>query len=226
MMMLARVPVLRLARTKRAWLPVLGYVVLALVMAIVAGRSGGASGTDHVMRGTFRWLVIPLVAYAIVSASLGGAGMKRAVRGVVMLGAAPRRAALETTLVASLASGLVCGVLASIGTLLSHNAADAPLASDLLASTWVSALGGLAYGAYFCGGSAIREGGARGLFLAFDWIVGSGTGGLALLTPRAHLATLMGGPLSGDISARTSFIVLAALTVIFTATSVYFVKRA
>lgn len=225
-MILARVPAFRLARTKRAWLPVAGYALLSILIAFVAGRSGGASGTDHVMRGTFRWLIVPLVAYAVVSAALGGMGLKRAVRGVVFLGAQPRRAAMETVLVASIASAISTGVLAFVVTLLSHSATDAPLAGDLFASTWVSALGGLAYGAYFCAGAAIGNGTPRGLFLAFDWIVGSGTAGLAFLTPRAHLAALMGGSLCADLSARTSSIVLLAYTAIFTAVAVWFVRRA
>ncbi len=225
-MMLARVPALRLARTKRAWLPVAGYALLSVSIAFAAGRSGGASGTDHMMRGTFRWLIVPLVAYAVVSAALGGMGLKRAVRGVVFLGAQPRRAALETVLVASIASAVVTGALAFAVTLLSHGATDAPLASDLFSSTWVSALGGLAYGAYFCAGSAIANGTPRGLFLAFDWIAGSGTGVLAFFTPRAHLAALMGGPLCADLSARTSSVVLVVSVLVTTSIAVWFVRRA
>lgn len=226
MMVLGRVAAFRLARTRRAWWPVLGYALLALIIAVVAGRSGGASGSDHVMNGTFRWLIVPLVSYAVVSAALGGVGLKRAVRGVAMLGVSPRRVALETVLVASGASALVCGVFGLFVSLLSHGATDPPLASDVFASTWVSALGGLVYGAYFCAGSAIGSGAVRGLFLAFDWIVGSSPDGLAFLTPRAHLTSLMGGDHVWELSSRTSCITLLSFTVIFTAFAVRFVRRA
>ncbi|HSO32228.1 MAG TPA: hypothetical protein VLT33_06930, partial [Labilithrix sp.] len=92
-LVLARVPALRLIRTPRAWLPILLWTVVALVTALAARASGSSSGADHVMRGSFSFLVLPLVASAVVGAVVGGAGLRRGIRGVVALGAEPRRAA-------------------------------------------------------------------------------------------------------------------------------------
>lgn len=225
MMTLARVSFARLLRTSRSWIPILAWMVVSLVVAIVAHGSGGAMGSNHVMHGAFRWIVVPLVAYGVVSGALGGMGLKKAIRGVVSMGASPRRAALATTLVAMAASALVCGVLAFVVCLVAHGVADSPLAGDLFASTWVSALGGLVYAAFFCAGSAIGSGAARGVFLAFDWLVGSSTSALGVITPRGHLFSLMGGPACADISARASSILMLGLAVWFVVLAVLFVRR-
>lgn len=208
---LARVPLARLARTPRGWLPVLGWTFLAIVVALATRGRGTTTGADHVMRGAFGVLVIPLLTYGMVSAVLGGFGMRGAIKGVVALGAEPRRAALASVLVAALASAIACGVLGTIVCGVAHGAQDPPLARDLVTSLWVSALGGAAYAAYFCAGSAIGKGTARGVFLAFDWVVGAGAGAGAMITPRGHVLSLLGGHHVAELSQRGSSVVLVVL---------------
>ena len=36
-----------------------------VLSAVIARRSGGSSGSDHVMRGSFGYVVLPLVAYGV-----------------------------------------------------------------------------------------------------------------------------------------------------------------
>jgi hypothetical protein len=223
---LARVPVLRLLRTPRSWLPVVGWAVLALLFAIVARRSGGASGSDHVMRGSFGYVVLPLVAYAVVGASLGGGGLRRSVRAVVALGARPRSAALATTVVAAVTSAALCSALAVLVCAVAHGPADPPLAPDLFASFWVSALGAAAYAAYFSAGAAIGKGAMRGVLLAVDWIIGSGAGVGALLTPRGHVTALLGGSLAAELPARASSALLVGLLVAYAALAAALTRRA
>ena len=225
-LVLARVPALRLLRTPRAWLPLAVWASLAIVSALLARSSGSGSGADHVMRGSFAFLVLPLVSYAIVSGVIGRSGMKRGIRGVVALGAQPRRAALAATLVAVTAAMVACGVLAALVCLLAHGAHDAPLGRDLVTSLWVGGLGGGAYGAYFCAGSAIGKGWMRGVFLAFDWIVGSGSGFGALITPRGHVQSLLGGPLCAEISQRASSVALLVILVAYAAIAWGLTRRA
>jgi hypothetical protein len=225
-LVLARIPALRLLRTPRAWLAIVAWALLAIVVALSTRASGSTSGADHVMRGTFAFLVLPLVAYGVVGATLGGAGLRRGIRGVVSLGAAPRTAALATVLVAMATAAVLCGLLAVAVCALAHGPQDPPLAADLIASLWVSALGGAAYAAYFSMGSAIGKGAMRGVFLALDWIIGGGAGVGALITPRGHVTALLGGPLCADLSLRASSVMLVVLTVLYASLAVVLVRRA
>ena len=222
---LARVPALRLVRTPRAWAPILLWTVVAIVIAIAARSTGSATGASHVMRGTFAFLVLPLVTYAIVGAVLGTAGLRQGIRGVVALGAEPRQAALASVGVAVAAAMAACGVLAALVCVLAHGAHDPPLASDLPTSLWVGALGGGAYAAYFCAGAAIWKGRLRGVFLAFDWIVGGGAGFGALFTPRGHVLSLLGGVPCAELSQRASSVVLVGLLGVYAAVAVGLTRR-
>jgi hypothetical protein len=207
-LILARVPALRLLRTRRAWFPVVAWVLLGMASALVVRAHGGTNGADHVMRGAFGFLVLPLISYAIVGAALGGTGLRRGIRGVVALGAAPRSAALASIGVAVAFAAVVCALAAVLVCALAHGASDPPLSRDLPASLWIGALGGGAYAAYFSAGAAIGKGWLRGVFLAVDWIVGSGAGVGAIFTPRGHVQALLGGPLCAELSQRTSSVLL------------------
>lgn len=224
-LVLARVPALRLLRTPRAWLPIAGWTLLAIVSALVARSSGSDSGADHVMRGAFAFLVLPLVSYAIVGAVVGGGGLRRGIRGLVALGAEPRRAALASVGVAVIAAAVTCGVLAAVVCALAHGSHDPPLASDLPTSLWIGALGGGAYAAYFCAGSAIGKGTMRGVFLALDWVLGAGSGFGALFTPRGHVQSLLGGSLCAEISQRASSIALVGIVAAYAAAAVLLARR-
>ena len=88
---LAKVPIARMTRTRRGFLPIVGWSLLALVASLTTKL-----GADHVLRGTFGFVVVPLLAYGVVAASLGGQGLRASVRPLVLLGAAPPRAAAAT----------------------------------------------------------------------------------------------------------------------------------
>jgi hypothetical protein len=223
---LARVPALRLLRTPRAWLPIAAWAALAVASAVAAKSHGSTTGATHALRGAFAFLVLPLVAYAVVGATLGRSGLRRGIRGLVALGAAPRSAALASVVVAMASSAVLCGALAALTCALAHGAHDPPLASDLVTSLWVGALGGATYGAFFSAGSAIGKGTMRGVFLAVDWIVGAGAGAGAVLTPRGHVTSLLGGPACAELSQRTSSVLLVVLLVAYAAMAVLLARRA
>lgn len=223
---LARVSALRLIRTPRSWLPIVGWSLLAVVFAVSARARGSTTGADHVMRGAFSFLVVPLIAYGVVGATLGTAGLRRGIRGMVALGAAPRSAALASVLVAIATSALLSGALGAVVCAVAHGSGDPPLARDLVASLWIAALGGGTYGAYFSAGSAIGKGAMRGVFLALDWIIGGGAGVGALITPRGHLTSLLGGPLCADLSQQTSSVLLVVLLLAYGGVAVALVRRA
>ena len=132
-LVLARVPALRLVRTPRAWLPIVAWALLADRHRASSARArGSTTGADHVMRGAFAFLVLPLVAYGVVGATLGTTGLRRGIRGVVALGAAPRSAALASVARCRCDLGAsLSGVLGAVVCALAHGTGDPPLASDL-----------------------------------------------------------------------------------------------
>jgi hypothetical protein len=62
--------------------------------------------------------------------------------------------------------------------------------ADLLAVLWIGALTGAAYAGLFAIASRFRRG--RLWLLIADWLLGSGTGLLALPWPRGHARNLLG----------------------------------
>lgn len=221
--LLARVPLLRLARTPRAWMPILGWTLVAIVSAI-ALRSRMA-GADHVLRGTFGVVVLPLAIYGVVGATFGAGGLKKSIRGVVGLGASPRAAAFASVLVAVLASAVVGALLAALTCAIAHSPGDAPLGRDVATSTWIGGLGGAAYAAYFSVGAAIGKGSMRSALVAVDWILGSAGGVGAVLVPRGHVLSLLGGAMPAEVSQRGSSALLLIMVVMFGALAVWIARR-
>jgi hypothetical protein len=216
---------MRLTRSRRGWIPILGWTVLAVVSALLARASGAPAGADRVMRGTFGFVVVPLLTYGIVSASLGATGLRAAIRGLSALGASPQRAALASVLVAMAASAIASGLIALAVCTLAHGAGDAPLAADLLGSFGVAVVAGATYASYFALGSAIGKGAMRAVFLAADWILGSGSGFGSVLTPRGHVMSLLGGPPCFELSNRASSVALLIMMACFAGLAVRLARR-
>ncbi|MDR5382612.1 hypothetical protein RHO70_25865, partial [Salmonella enterica subsp. enterica serovar Typhimurium] len=91
-----------------------------------------------VMRGVFGVAVLPLLTYGIVSASLGGMGLRPALRGLLALGTQPSRAALSLVLFPMAASALLGAVVSVLVSVIAHGPGDAPLTSDLPATFGVT----------------------------------------------------------------------------------------
>lgn len=222
---LAFVPLARIARTPRGWSPIAGWSAVALVAAIAARAAGDTSGATHVLRGTLGYVALPLLAYGVVAAALGGAGLRASIRGVVALGADPTRAALASVLVATVCSALKGGILAVVVCAIAHGPTDPALLPDMLASFGVSFLGAGAYAAWFCIGSAIGRGGMRGGFLALDWFLGAPGGFGAIFVPRGHVTSLLGGQACFELSRRTSSVLLFLLLVVWLVVAVRLGRR-
>lgn len=211
----ARVPIARMTRTRRAWMPVLGWSILAIVAGLTTRL-----GADHVLRGSFGFIALPLLAYGVVAGALGGSGLKASVRPLVLLGAKAPRAAAAVVGVSCIFSALICAALGALVCVVAHRTGDPPVSSDALATAGISALGGAAYAAYFCAGSAIGKGTMRGLFLAMDWLLGSGAGFGSLFVPRGHVQSLLGGAQAFEISSKTSSLLLIGLVVAYGALAI------
>ena len=222
---LLRLPFLRFVRSRRAWLPLLGWSLLGIGAAVVARRTGYATGADHTLRGTFAFVIVPLLAFAVVGAAVGGTGLRPGVRGLVALGASPRRAAIATVAVAMLVSAILCALVGAVVCVVAHGAGDVPLARDLPATAVVAFASGATYAAFFCAGSAIGRGAFRGFFLVADWILGAPAGLVAVLVPRGHVMALFGGGACFSLTRTTSSVVLVVLCVVYAALALRLARR-
>jgi hypothetical protein len=206
---------LSVVRSRRAWGPVAGWALFAMVSALGSRVIGAASGADHVLRGAFGAIALPLLAFSVVSAFVHGGSLTESTRGLLALGASRRHVAMATTLVSVGLAASASATLAALVCVLAHGPADAPLARDALSSFGVALLGGGAYAAWFLLGSLTRRGALRSVLLVLDWGLGMSQGPGAWLTPRAHIASLLGGPSCFELSRRGSSLALVGLTVLY-----------
>ena len=223
---LLRLPIARLSRTPRAWIPVGAWAALTLAAAWAARSTGSAHGADHALVGAYGALALPLLVYGVVAATLGGDGLARACGSLVAFGAPASRAALATIGVAIGASAIIGALLAAAVAAFAHGMSDPPLARDLATSAWIGALGAAAYAAYFCFGATFgARGGGRSAALVIDWIFGAGSGATALLFPRPHLRNLLGGAPALEMSQRGALVALVVVTVVFALLAVARARR-
>lgn len=209
---LARLPVARMVRSRRAWIAAGAWSALGVTMAVVMRRRGAPHGADDVLVEACGALVLPLLAYTLVGAALGARSMAGSTSALASFGASRARAAAVTVGVATAASALAGALLAATVALVAHGTADPPIARDALVSGYVGALGGAAYACWFSLGAWFgRRGGGRLVALLVDWVLGAGGGIGALLAPRAHLRSLLGGAPPMDLSQRASAVALAIL---------------
>jgi hypothetical protein len=219
-------PWARVARSPRAWGPIAAWFALAVVAAVTVARSGAPNAGDP-LGGVFGPLALPFVAYAAVGATLGGDGLARSTRALVAYGASPARVAAVTVALAIAIAAAVACILGVLIAAIAHGPADPPLVRDLLTTGGVSLLGGAAYAALFAFGASIgARGFGRAWLLAADWVLGSSDGFAGVLTPRAHVRSLLGGEAVAELSGRWSAVLLVALTLFFAGLAVRRTQRA
>jgi hypothetical protein len=211
---LAQLPTTRLARTRRGYVALAWWTVFALGAMGIA-RHEHAESADLALLGVYLPFVLPLVAFAMVGAVLGGEGIAAAVRPLVRFGARPAAGALAAGLVASIASAVACAATGLLLVAMGHNAIDPPLGQDLALTAYVGALAGAAHGAFFVLGSAIgARGGGRGAALVANWLLGASPGWISALVPYAHARSLLGGSVVVALSERGSAWCLGAIIVV------------
>jgi len=215
MQTLAQLPLARLTRSPWAWLPVVFWSAVAIVVAFAARRMGSDGGVDRALLGGFGSVALPLLSFAVVGATLSSDSLKAAVRPVVTFGASPARAVLATVLTGMLVSAVLSALLGIAVVLV---AGSAHVASDLVSAFWIGALGGACYAAWFSFGATFgQRGTGRATLLVIDYLFGASSGGtvsaLALATPRGNVHSLLGGVSPSDVSQRASSGALVLLTV-------------
>jgi hypothetical protein len=158
---------------------------------------------------------LPLLSYALVGTVVGWRSLAGSVGPLVSFGAPAARAAAVAGGVAVLACAALGAGLAAAVALIAHGVDDPPALADALASAYAGAMGGGAYAAWFTLGASFgRRGGGRPVLLVADWILGSGSGPIALGTPRGHLRNLLGGTPPGGWSERASAWALVGLALV------------
>ncbi len=209
-------PVARLRRTPRAWLPVALWSLLAVGATTLLHHAPIPSNASEALQSPFGAFALPLLAYAVVGATLGGEGLSRSTRALVAFGATPFRVALGSIAVAMVVAGALSSIVGLLVAVLGHGEGDPPLLRDALATAWVAFLGGAAYGGAFAFGSSFgKRGGGRAVVLALDWVLGSGSETAALITPRAHLRSLLGGDAVASLSGHASALCLVSFAAVF-----------
>ncbi|HET9933251.1 MAG TPA: hypothetical protein VFQ35_21250 [Polyangiaceae bacterium] len=164
-------------------------------------------------------LWLPLAAYAAAE-RIGKKGRLELVIAALPRYGLSRRASLAGAVLA------LGGVLAIVGAccgaisvVVAHEDGSSALLSDLVASTWIGALGGVSYAVWLGFASGFGRRGRRGTFLILDLIFGSSSRFWALPFPRAHLRNLLGGtPLVGLSQAASVGLLAVLIGVVFALT--------
>ena len=91
----------------------------------------------------------------------------------------------------------------------------------------MAGLGGAAYAAFFAAGSSFgKRGGGRLVALVVDVALGGGHGAAALVVPRGHVRSLLGGEAVMAMPGRGSALALVVMVGVFTALAVGRTRRA
>lgn len=216
----------RLRRTPRVWVPVVAWLGLGLAVAAVSRAQGAPNGADHALSGAFGAVVLPLLAYSVVGGALGARSLASSASPVASFGAPRALFAALTVAFAALVTALLAAGLGATVAMLAHGVDDPPRTADALATAYVGALGGASYAAFFAFGAAFgRRGGGRPVLLVADWLLGAMGGPLAALSPRGHVASLLGGPPCASLSGRASAVLLVVLALAWTSLAVARVRR-
>ncbi len=224
---LLELPFARLTRTPRAWIPVTAWSLFAFGAALLLHRASPDSSVGDAVQSVFGTIALPLLAYAVVGAVLGGDSLTGGARSLVAFGASPTRASLAEIVVAAVATALLGSIVGVLVVALAHGPSDPPLARDALATAWIAALGGAAYASLFALGASFgKRGGGRAWFLVLDWLFGSSDGVAGFATPRAHVRSLLGGDAVASCSNAASIAILVLLIVLFAGAAVARTRRA
>jgi len=214
-MMLVLPPLLRLARTPRAWISIALWIVLSLVLALIVRGADSEKPTDRMLLELFAPIVLPFLVLSVLGGTAGATGITSFARRAQFFGVGGGRAAAACVIAGAAASAVLAAIVAALGVVLVHGRGDPSLARDLATTVWVSALGAAAYSAYFSLGSTFCPSGSGwSIFLVASYMLaGAGTAGAAL-SPHAHIRSLLGGAHAGDLTQRASSAALCILFVV------------
>jgi hypothetical protein len=212
-----RVALARLLRVESA----VGFAIALAVVALVAffeRRAAPSIAADRALGGVALGITLPLLCYAVVARVLGGQRLGAALSSLARHGGNRRQGAVGVVMVIAPVGAFAGAVLAALAVIVTRAPADPMLFADLGTSSWIGALAGVAYAAWFVFGSTVgRRGGGRFWTLVADWVLGVGATAAALPWPRGHVRNLLGAePVLGmpEWSASVALVVLTTAYVV------------
>jgi hypothetical protein len=198
-------------RTRTVAASVAVSALLVVVVSLLERVQQRSQAVDNALAGAVFGLCVPVLCYVCFEYALDKSPLGSAVSPLARHG--HPRPTIATGLIAAAAAGsaLLSAMLGVLAVVLTHQAGSPRLIADLAAVTWIGALTGAAYSGLFALGSRLRRG--RLWLLIADWLLGSGTGLLALPWPRGHARNLLGfAPVLelGQASAALALLLLVA----------------
>jgi hypothetical protein len=189
-----------------------GATLAAGLSTVVERHADGYLAVERAFLGGCLGLALPIASLLLVK-HLHSAAVGPTQGNLARFGASRRDIAVGTHAVVMLSLAVLGGWLAVCVALVGGT----PIA-QLIRYFGIGALGGAGYGAWFCWASSFKKPGRARLWaLLADWLFGLGTGGLALLGPRAHLRGMAGGPSVLEFSPQLSGVCLACLAICYLA---------
>ncbi|HEV8247384.1 MAG TPA: hypothetical protein VGP93_16510 [Polyangiaceae bacterium] len=164
---------------------------LVVIVSLLERASDRDLATDRALSGVVFGLCLPLLCYATFEIAAARADLNAAIQPFARHGLARPSLALGLITSIALQNALSGAVLSALAVLLTR-AGHPHLFADLGAVVWIGALTGASYTGLLALGSVFRRG--RLWLLIADWLLGSGSGLLALPWPRAHARNLLGLP--------------------------------
>jgi hypothetical protein len=194
---------LRLAAARlRAGRPLLGAllsIVVVVAFAWAERRAGATSAVDRALSRVTFGAALPLVVCFVFHVSCSARRLEQALDVLGTLGLNRRAAGVGVLGGSAVLCAALGAVLGSATVLVARSFGDPALPDDVLATTWIGALAGLAYAGWFALGSSFgKNGRARLWFLALDWLVGA-AGTAVFPAPRTYIAGLIGGTSAPDL---------------------------
>jgi len=206
----------RLRANPRTWGYVTVLFTIVAVVSVATRQRGSIHAADGVLVGTVAGLALPILSFGIVSALFDGKGARQTVAFLSTFGGKARDVFVPFVAIAAFTSAVLSAALATLAMTVASRFGTS--ASDLAVTALVAATGGATYATVYAWASTFGDRG-EGRFIALfaDWILGAGTGVLALPAPRAHLRALMGEAAPLHLSPRISFVALMVIAAAFTA---------
>lgn len=206
-----------LARARLRCRPLLLVCLLSIVLAAVAGFIEHAvspvGAADRTLVAITR-LVLPLTCFAIARIGLGPFSLRDAMWAAARYGARRRHLALGAVGSIAVLCMLVAIASSAVGLLFAYRG----MSIDVLTTGWIAALAAGVYAALFAFAASLgRVGGGRWWALVGDFVLGSGSGALAVAWPRAHTRSLIGGAEVFDLTQAQSSATMLGMLVLFLA---------
>lgn len=186
-------------RSVRPLLGVLLSVVVVVAFAWIERRASVTWAADRALSRVTFGAVLPLAACFVFHVSCSARRLEQALDVLGTLGLNRRAAGLGVLGASAMLCAALGALLGGATVLVARSFGDPLLPDDLLATTGIGALAGLAYAGWFALGSSFGQNGrARLWFLLADWLVGT-TGTAILPTPRVYVAGLIGATSTPDL---------------------------